>query len=160
MSSDGEESGSEKQEYSDSDILSDSDPGEPEDRSFGEQFWALLNEQVPAGKCPILCLSKIPGKLQKKREEQNRRERESSHLAQTKKTLLNSRHRPIEEFDEARERAIRKTAKRGVLAILNSSSKASVAPEILEPVKKEEVPQKQEEILDLLMQAAVKSSKK
>lgn len=159
MSSDGEESTPEK-EYSDSDILSDSDPGEPEDRSFGEQFWSLLNEQIPAGKCPILCLSKIPGKLQKKREEQNRKEREATHMAQTKKTLLNSKHRPIEEFDDARERALRKTAKRGVLAILNSSSKASVAPEILEPVKKEDVQQKQEEILDLLMQAAVKSSKK
>lgn len=159
MSSGEEESVSEK-EYSDSDILSDSDVAEPEDRSFGEQFWALLNEPIPAGKCPILFHSKIPGKLQKKREEQNRKEREATHLAQAKKTMLNSKHRPIEEFDDARERAIRKVAKRGVLAILNSSSRATVVPQILEPVKKEEVPQKQEEILDLLMQAAVKSSKK
>ena len=159
MSSAKEESEEEKQD-SDSDLLSDSEPDAPDDRSFGEQFWSLLNEQIPPGKCPILCLSKIPGKLQKKREDENKKEREASHLAQTKKTLLNSKRRPISEFDEERERTFRKTATRGVLAILNSSSKASVAPEMLEPVKKEEATQKQEEFLDLLMQAAVKSSKK
>ena len=70
MSSSGEES--EQEQYSDSDVLSESEPDEPEDRSFGEQFAALLNAEVPSKKAgnPILSLSKIPGRLEKKREEE------------------------------------------------------------------------------------------
>lgn len=159
MSSSGEES--EQEQYSDSEILTESEPDEPEDRSFGEQFAALLNAEVPAKKAdnPILSLSKIPGRLEKKREEENKKEREASRLAQTKKQMLNSRRRPIEEFDAANEKAIRKRATRGVIALLNSMTKVAYNPEIIEPVKQEEAPQKQEELLELIMQAAAKSTK-
>jgi hypothetical protein len=40
--------------------------------------------------------------------------------------------------------------------LFDSNSKAKSQPQLLEPVKEEEVPQRSEEFLDLIMKAAVK----
>jgi hypothetical protein len=142
-----------------SDELTSSEPEDETDRSFGEQYLALLETPVPPNKCPILCFSKLPHKLHKLREEQNRKEREALHLSSTKRRLLNSCHKTIDEFDTAREAQIRKQATRGVIALFNSNAKAKAKPLIPEPVPEEEVPKKQEELLDLIMQAAMKPGK-
>jgi hypothetical protein len=157
MSDDSGESGAERVDSSDE--LTSSEPEDETDRSFGEQFAALLETPIPAGKCPILCFSKLPQKLHKLREDQNRKEREALHLASTKRRLLNSCRKSMDEFDPAREAQIRKQATRGVIALFNSNSKAKSTPLITEPVPEEEVPKKQEEFLDLIMQAAMKPGK-
>jgi hypothetical protein len=157
MTSDSDEE-SAPQASSDEELTS-SEPEEETDRSFGQQYEALLNTVVPPGKCPILCFSKIPQKLQKQKEKQNQQERQAVHLSQTKKQLLNSFHKGVADFDVHREAQVRKQATRGVIAIFNSNSKAKSQPQLLEPVKEEEVPQRSEEFLDLIMKAAVKHGK-
>jgi protein required for attachment to host cells len=142
-----------------SDELTSSDAEDDTDRSFGEQFAALLAEPVPAGKCPILCLSKVPQRIGKMREEHNRRDREAAAVAQAKRQLLNTCHRAIADFDPEREARIRKQATRGVIALFNSNLKVRATPAIAEPVPESEVPQKKEEFLNLITRAALKSGK-
>lgn len=136
------------------DVLSDSEPEEPTDRSFGQQYEALLNAEVPPGKCPILCFSKLPARITKLKEEENRKIREGHQLALAKKTLLNSTHTGIAAFDEATEKKLRKQATKGAIQLFNTNSKAQNKPELLEPVKEADVPQKKEEFLQLLLEAA------
>jgi hypothetical protein len=142
-----------------SDELTSSDGEDDTDRSFGQQYADLLGAPVPAGKCPILCLSKIPERLRKMRENENKRDREMVAVAQAKRQLLNSCRRPIADFDPEREARIRKQATRGVIALFNSNAKVRAVPTIAEPVPESEMSQKTEEFLDLITRAAVKSGK-
>ena len=135
--------------------LSSSDYEEPTDRSFGEQYSILLNSEVPKGvDCPILCLSKVPGKIDRMREEMNRKEKESHQMTLMKKKLLNTQHKDISEWDAEEERRLKKNALNGVLALFNANSKASTKPELLKPVKEEDADKKKDEFLDLLRMAA------
>ncbi|KAH0787659.1 hypothetical protein GPJ56_008454 [Histomonas meleagridis] len=136
------------------DELSSSDEEEPTDRSFGQQYEALLNAEVPSGKCPILCFSKIPARITKMRERENKKIREGRQLVQAKRTLLNATHKGIETFDEERENRLRKKATKGVIQLFNSDARAQNKPELHEPVKEEDVPKKKEEFLQLLLEAA------
>ena len=73
-----------------------------------------------------------------------------------KKMLLNSTHKGMDAFDEENEKKLRKQATKGAIQLFNSNSKAQNKPELLEPVKEEEVPKKKEEFLQLLLEAAGK----
>ena len=143
-------------EASEDEALSDSEPEEPTDRSFGQQYEALLNAEVPSGKCPILCFSKIPARITKLKEEENKKIREGHQMVLAKKMLLNSTHKGMDAFDEENEKKLRKQATKGAIQLFNSNSKAQNKPELLEPVKEEEVPKTKEEFLQLLLEAAGK----
>ncbi|OHT06539.1 hypothetical protein TRFO_25427 [Tritrichomonas foetus] len=137
--------------------LSSSDVEEPTDRSFGEQYAILLEAPIPEGaKCPILCMSKVPGKIDRLKEELSKKEREAHQMTLTKKKLLNTTHKDVSAWDAEDEKRLKKKTLNGVLALFNANSKAQNKPELLEPVKEEEAPQKKDEFLDLLLQAASK----
>jgi hypothetical protein len=158
-SADGEESSSSSLDGDSSDELMSSEAEDDTDRSFGQQFADLLAAPVPAGKCPILCLSKIPQRVQKMLENQKKRDQEAAALTKAKRKLLDSCHQPVADFDPDREAHIRKQATRGVIALFNSNVKVRVSPEIAEPVPESKVPQKKEEFLDLITRAAIKGGK-
>jgi hypothetical protein len=153
-----------EQEQSDpgssSEELDSSEPEEDTDRSFGQQFADLLNTEVPSKKCPILCFSKIPHKLQVLKEQDNKKEKMAVHMAQTKRKLLNSVHKDIAAFDERREAQIKKQATRGVIALFNANTQAKkpgTSERLTEPAEEKE--EAKEGFLDLIMKAAVKSGK-
>ena len=156
MQSSEDESETYSESPSEDEEISSSDEEEPTDRSFGQQYEALLNAEVPAGKCPILCFSKIPARITKMREKENQKIREGRQLTQAKRTLLNATHKGIEAFDEEKENRLRKKATKGVIQLFNSDARAQNKPELLEPVKEEEIPKKKEEFLQLLLEAAGK----
>lgn len=157
MSSDEEES-SQSTEVSESDDLTSSDEEEPNDRSFGQAYNELLNTPVPSDKCPILCLSKIPARLNRKKEESNKKEREAVHLLATKKHLLNEAHVGVKGFDEDNENKLRKLGTRGTLTLFNQIANANIKKKEPEPESlqdDEAANAKQEEFLALLTATAV-----
>lgn len=135
---------------------SDAEDEDPEDRSFGEQFSRLLNAEVPEGKCPILCLSKIPGKIDRLKQEKEQKGKDEIKLKMAKKTLMNKKHVEASMWDDDEEKRLKKKALNGVLALFNANSQAQTKPELLKPVKEDEAPKKKEQFLDLLIQAANK----
>ena len=135
---------------------SDDEDEDPTDRSFGEQFALLLNAEVPEGKCPILCFSKVPGKIDRLKHEKEQKEKEEIRIKIAKKTLMNTKHVDPSLWDDDEEKRLKKKALNGVLALFNANSTAQTNPEILKPVKEEEAPKKKEEFLGLLLQAASK----
>lgn len=153
------ESSSEEQVEEPEELLSSSSDGEdedPTDRSFGEQFQMLLNAEVPEGKCPILCFSKVPDKIDRLKREKEQKEKEDQKMRFAKKTLMNTKHVDASLWDDDEEKRLKKKALNGVLALFNANSQAQTKPEILKPVKEAEAPKKKEEFLDLLLQAASK----
>ncbi len=156
-SSDSDSSSDEPIEEPIEDLSSSSDEDEdPTDRSFGEQFALLLNAEVPKGKCPILCFSKVPGKIDRLKHEKEQKEKEDVKIKIAKKTLMNTKHVDPSNWDDDEEKKLKKKALNGVLVLFNANSQAQTKPELLKPVKEEEAPQKKEEFLDLLYQAASK----
>lgn len=125
----------------------------PEDRSFGEQFAKLLNAPVPNGVCPILCRSKIPGKIDKLKREQAQKTKNEQKIRVVKKQMMNSKHLDPSLWDTNEEKKLKKKALNGVLTLFNANSKAQAQPEFLEPVKEKDAIKKKDDFLELLRRA-------
>ena len=142
---------------SDEELSSDDITDEDIDKSFGKQYEELLNQEIPEGKCPILCFSKIPAKIAKQRAKLTKDEKEKESIKKVKKALLNQYHVEFSEFNVDDEKVLRKKATQGVIELFGAIAKAQnkTNPAQLQTSKQEEkTPETADDFLDILNQAA------
>lgn len=152
MSSDEEEQITEEE-------LTSSDEDEPTDRSFGENYAALLKEEIPEGQCPILFLSKIPAKIKAEREKQLQQTREAQRYSQGLKAMLDQFHTGYEAYNEEDEYKLRKKATKGVIELFKSVSQAQSKKPAVETPAQDDTPNDADEYLNILSMAAAKPTK-
>ncbi|EAY23365.1 hypothetical protein TVAG_070280 [Trichomonas vaginalis G3] len=154
-------SSSDEEEQITEEELTSSDEEEPTDRSFGENYAALLNEVIPDGKCPILFLSKIPAKIASEREKQLKATREAERYQQGRKAMLDQFHTGYESYNDDDEYKLRKKATKGVIELFKSVHQAQNKKPITDtPPEKDDTPNDADEYLNILSMAAAKPAAK
>ena len=152
MSSEEEQLSSEEIQSEDEELSSEDMADEDIDKTFGKQYEELLNQEIPEGKCPILCFSKIPAKIAQQRAQHSKESKEKISIKQAKRAILNQYHVEFSEFNVDDEKALRKKATQGVIQLFGAISKAQnrTNPAELQSNKTEE---KQAETLDDFLDA-------
>ena len=112
--------------------LTSSDEEVETDRSFGEQYQVFLDTEIPPGQCPILCFSKIPSKIDSLIHEESEKQKEKKHLAAARKQLLNQLHVSTNQFDQEKEKKLRKSAKSITIQLFQSLSQVQKKPQLFD----------------------------